>query len=109
MDLLATSEVRDATRQAAPAADADDVFLAARGGFCGPLRATDHAVASGRLPGACGPLHLHSVCARRVARLPSAVAPQSVPLRAHSGHHISFSPPPDLPAAPHPYLPPQAA
>src|SRR5213592_3754178 len=44
-------EVGDAARQAAPLAHADDFFAAARRGLCRPLRAPNHAVASGRLPG----------------------------------------------------------
>src|SRR5260370_242598 len=91
VELVAAGEVRDAPGQTAPAADSDDVFPAARRGFCGPLRATDHALAPGRLSRPRRSLHLHGVCARRLARLPSTLAAQPLSLRAYSRHHILFS------------------
>src|ERR1700676_4053343 len=90
MEFLAAGKIRDTTREAAAVADADDVFAAARGGFCGPLRAADHAVASGRLPGPCRSLHLHGVCAGCGEGLPCAMAAKSVPIRADSGHYVLF-------------------
>src|SRR5258708_2190184 len=90
MEFLTAGEIRDAARKAAAAADADDGFSVARGRFRGPLRAADHAVASGRLPGPCRSVHLHSVCAGCGAGLPGAMAAKSVPVRADSGHYILF-------------------
>src|ERR1700719_3966523 len=55
--------------EAKAAADAHDIFLAARRGFCGPLRAADHALAAGRLSGARRSLHLYGVCARCGSRM----------------------------------------
>src|SRR6266481_1736021 len=90
VEFVAAGEIRDATREAAAVADTDDLFAAARRGFCGPLRAADHAVASGRLPGPCRSLHLYGVCARCGAGLPGAMAAKSVPVCADSGHYILF-------------------
>ena len=90
MEFVAAGEVRHATRQAAAAADAHDVFAAARGRFCRSLRAPNSAAAARRLPGAGRPLHLHRLCARRGARLLAALAAESLQLRARSGHHLLF-------------------
>ena len=90
MEFFAAGEVRHAARQAAAAADADDFFAAARGRFCGPLRAANPAAAARRLPGAGGPLHLHGVRARCRARLLAALAAQPLQLRAGSGHYFLF-------------------
>ena len=91
VEFVAAGEIRDAARKTAAAADADDIFAAACGRFCGPLRAPDHAAAARRLPGAGRPLHLHGVCARCRPRVPAALAAQSLPLCACSGHHVLFS------------------
>ena len=91
VEFVAAGEIGDAARETAAAADADDVFAAARGRFCGPLRAANPAAAARRLPGAGGPLYLHGVRARRGSRLLAALAAQSLQLRAGSGHHLLFS------------------
>src|SRR5260370_22039655 len=91
MEFLAAGEIRDAAREAAAIADADDVFAAARGGFRGPLRAADHALASGRLPGPCRSVYLYGVFAGCRAGLPGAMAAKSVPIRSDSGHYVLFS------------------
>src|SRR5207302_1839208 len=90
VEFLAAGEICDAARETAAFADADDVFAAACRGFCRPLRAADHAVVAGRLPGACGSLHLHGICAGCGARLPGALAAKPVPVRAGSRHHVLF-------------------
>src|SRR4029077_16821459 len=82
---------RDKARETAETADADNVLTIACGGFCRPLRATDHAAAARRLSGAGGSLRVYGVCARCGARLPGTLAAQFVPVRAGSGHHILFS------------------
>jgi len=37
MEFIAAGEIRHAARKTAAVADADDIFAAARGRFCGPL------------------------------------------------------------------------
>jgi hypothetical protein len=49
---LAPGEIRNAPRKTTAVADAHDIFFAARGRFCGPLRTSDHAAVARRLPGA---------------------------------------------------------
>src|SRR5882672_4175893 len=83
MEFFAAREIGNAAGETAAVADAGDLFAAARGGLCGPLRTADHAAAAGRLSGAGGSVHLHGVCARRGARLPAAMAAELVPIRQH--------------------------
>src|SRR6266478_6955678 len=94
-------------RQTAPAADADDVFPAARRRFCRPLRAAEYALAPGRLSRTRRPLHLHGLRARCLTRLPSALAAQSLSLRAYSGYHVLLSRPAGHRGAPHPERAPE--
>src|SRR6202035_4269274 len=91
VEFVAAGEIGDAAREAASAFDADDIFAAACGGFCGPLRATNHAAAAGRLPGAGRPLYLHGVCEGCRAGVPAAMATESLPFCASSGYYVLLS------------------
>src|SRR5260370_5113995 len=91
MEFVGVGEIGDGKGETAAVAGTYNVFAAARGGFRGPLRTADHAFVARRLPGACRPLHLHGVRAGCGARLPGALAAESVPLRAGSGHYFLLS------------------